>query len=309
MYSRRLLKSSLFFTGILAQNLKAFSTTTATCASMTPTIKVVPNQKLFVSEPNPSWFGNGANPKNDPAWTNGNFLKSRFHFSFAEYNSALNSDFGVLRVMNDDLVQPKRGFGTHPHSDMEIITYIVDGELTHKDSMGTKETLGRGSIQFITAGTGIKHSEQNNGDKPLRFIQTWIVPSKAGLTPNYGSGTFSGESRKNKLAHLVSDVTDKSTSTAVEINQDLNAFASELDLGQKLTYDLLPGRQAYLLCIEGSVQVNGQQLTKYDACEISESGALEIEATDVEETENGKVAHILMFVMKEVRGSGRKDIQ
>lgn len=309
MHSRRLFNSSLFFTGVLAQNLKAFSTTSTTCASMTPSIKVIPNQKLFVSEPNPSWFGNGANAKNDPAWTNGNFLKSRFHFSFAEYNSSQNSDFGVLRVMNDDLVQPKRGFGTHPHRNMEIITYIVHGGLTHEDSMGTKETLGRGSIQFMTAGTGVQHSEYNNGDKPLRFIQTWIVPSKGGLPPNYGSGTCSGDSRKNQLAHLVSDVTDKSTSTAVEINQDLNAFASELDLGQKITYDLPPGRQAYLLCIEGSVQVNGKQLTKYDACEISESGALEIEATDVEETENGKVAHILMFVMKEVPGSGRKDVQ
>jgi redox-sensitive bicupin YhaK (pirin superfamily) len=276
---------------------------------MKPSIKVIPNQKLYVSEPNPSWFGNGANAKNDPAWTNDNFLKSRFHFSFAEYNSAQNSDFGVLRVMNDDLVQPKRGFGTHPHRNMEIITYIVHGGLTHEDNMGTKETLGRGSIQFMTAGTGVEHSEYNNGDKPLRFIQTWIVPSKGGLKPNYGSGSCSGDSRKNQLAHLVSDVTDKSTSTAVKINQDLNAFASELDLGQKITYDLPPGRQAYMLCIEGSVQVNGKQLTKYDACEISESGALEIEATSVEETENGKVAHILMFVMKEVPGSGRKDVR
>jgi redox-sensitive bicupin YhaK (pirin superfamily) len=118
---------------------------------------------------------------------------------------------------------------------MEIITYIVHGGLTHEDSMGTKETLGRGSIQFMTAGTRVQHSEYNNGDKPLRFIQTWIVPSKGGLPPNYGSGSCSGDSRKNQLAHLVSDVTDKSTSTAVEINQDLNAFASELDLGQKIT--------------------------------------------------------------------------
>jgi len=117
---------------------------------MSPNIKVVPNSSLFVSEPDPSWFGNPGNPMNDAKWTNSNWLKSRFHFSFAEYSSRHNQDFGVLRVMNDDLVQPNRGFGTHPHSDMEIITYIVEGELTHKDSMGTEETLGRGSIQFMT---------------------------------------------------------------------------------------------------------------------------------------------------------------
>ncbi len=92
---------------------------------------------------------------NDAKWTNSNWLKSRFHFSFAEYSSRHNQDFGVLRVMNDDLVQPNRGFGTHPHSDMEIITYIVEGELTHKDSMGTEETLGRGAIQFMTVSVSI----------------------------------------------------------------------------------------------------------------------------------------------------------
>lgn len=269
---------------------------------------MIPDEKLFVSEPDPRWFGNGANPGFDPAWTNGNWLKSRFHFSFAEYRNPANSQFGVLRVMNDDLVQPHRGFGKHPHGDMEIITYIVEGSLTHQDSMGTKESLGRGSIQFMTAGTGVEHSEFNNGDKPLRFIQTWILPSKRGLKPNYGSCQGSSEERKNKLQHLVSDVNNKGQSTPVEIAQDIDAYASELDLGQKLVHELPKGRQAYLLCLEGSVEVNGVQLKRHDAIEITSGGALEIEATDVEDTENGKVAHILMFSMKEVPGSGRKDI-
>jgi redox-sensitive bicupin YhaK (pirin superfamily) len=277
---------------------------------MTPTIKVIPNKNLHVSEPNPSWFGNDGNPTFDPAWTNKNWLKSRFHFSFAEYSNPANQDFGVLRVMNDDLVQPRRGFGTHPHRDMEIITYIVNGKLTHQDSMGTKESLGRGSIQFMTAGSGVMHSEFNHGDEPLRFIQTWIVPSERGLKPNYGSCSGSADGRKNKFQHLVSNVKDTSTSTPVEINQDVNAFASELDLGSKITMELPEKRQAYLLCMEGGIKVNGNQLHKYDGCEITGSGGtLDIEATDVEETENGKVAHFLMFTMKAVPGAGRKDVE
>eukprot|EP00802_Teleaulax_amphioxeia_P025728 Tamp_26633.p1 GENE.Tamp_26633~~Tamp_26633.p1 ORF type:complete len:287 (-),score=8.55 Tamp_26633:26-799(-) len=166
----------------------------------------VSEKELFVSEPNPAWFGNPANEKKS-SWTNDNWLKSRFHFSFAEYNNPKNSNFGVLRVMNDDLVQPARGFGTHPHREMEICTYVVEGSLTHQDSMGTQETLGPGSIQYMTAGTGIQHSEHNRSpDAPLRFIQMWIVPSARGLTPNYGSACGSDIVRTDIWAHMVSDV-------------------------------------------------------------------------------------------------------
>jgi redox-sensitive bicupin YhaK (pirin superfamily) len=210
--------------------------------------------------------------------------------------------------MNDDLVQPRRGFGTHPHANMEIITYIVSGSLTHQDSTGTKESLGRGSIQFMTAGTGIMHSEFNHGDEPLRFIQTWIVPASSGLKPNYGSYVGVKAERCNQLQHLVSNVKDTSVATPVKINQDVDAYASELEAGQSVTLELPKGRQGYLLCIEGSVSVNGKALTKYDACEITGGGALEIQATGVEETETGQVAHFLLFTMKEVPGSGRKDV-
>lgn len=275
-----------------------------------PSIKVIPNDKLYVSEPDPCMFGNGPNPSSDSTWTNHNWLKSRFHFSFAEYRNYQNSDFGVLRVMNDDLVQPHRGFGTHPHGDMEIITYIVHGELTHQDSMGTSESLGRGSIQFMTAGTGIEHSEFNDGDKSLRFVQTWIVPSQRGLRPNYGSYNAQHDLKKNQLQHLVSNVKDASSSTPVEINQDIDAFASELELGHKVLYELPSGRQAYLLCIEGSVKVNGEALNKYDACEITNApGSLTIEATGTETTENGALAHILLFTMNAVPVSGRADVE
>jgi len=278
--------------------------------AMAPDIKVVPSTKLHVSEPDPSWFGNGPNPDGDPAWTNGNWLKSRFHFSFAEYTNPNNNDFGVLRVMNDDLVQPHRGFGTHPHRDMEIITYVVSGSLTHKDSMGTEESLGRGSIQFMTAGRGVRHSEFNHGDVPLRFIQTWIKPSGFGLTPNYGSCSGSADKRRNKLHHLVSNVKDDSVSTPVEINQDVNAFASELELGKSVTLNLPPNQMAYLLCIEGSVRLNGEKvLKKHDGAEITgEGGPVKIEAVEVEEVEGNQVAHVLSFTMPSIRGAGRTDL-
>jgi len=280
---------------------------------MPPNIKVVKQSKLFTSEPDPSWFGNGPNElNNNPDWTCSNWLKSRFHFSFAEYGNPKNQDFGVLRVMNDDLVQPKRGFGTHPHRDMEIITYIVEGELTHKDSMGTEESLGRGSIQFMTAGNGVRHSEFNHGDRPLRFIQTWITPSAYGLKPNYGSCSGSASERKGKLQHLVSNVKDESVKTPVEINQDCNAFATELKSGEKVTLDLPAGRMAYLLCMEGGVRLNGEaSLSRHDAAEITGGNGqpIMIEATEVEKVEDGdEVAHVLVFTMKDKPGAGRRDL-
>ncbi|KAL3903606.1 MAG: hypothetical protein SGARI_005299, partial [Bacillariaceae sp.] len=277
---------------------------------MAPLTRLIPNNKLYVSEPNPSWFGNGANEADNPSWTNKNWLKSRFHFSFAEYRNPRNSQYGILRVMNDDLVQPFRGFGKHPHGDMEIITYIVHGSLTHKDSMGNGESLGRGSIQFMTAGQGVTHSEFNDGDKPLRFIQTWILPRRSGLTPNYGSYNASKDcdAKKNTLQHLASDTQRDDLDTPVKVAQDVNCNAAELELGKSTSIHLGKERQAYLLCVEGQLEVNGKKMEKYDGMEIEgdeEASALEIKATGVEATENGDVAHFLMFDMPLVPGSGR----
>ena len=174
--------------------------------------------------------------------------------------------------------------------------------------MGTKETLGRGSIQFMTAGRGVRHEEYNHEDRPLRFIQTWIVPRRRGLEPNYGSSHGSCADRKNRFQHLVSDVNDSTVETPVKIHQNVDAFATELDLGSKVSMEFPEGRMAYLLCIEGGVTVNGQKMEKYDGCEITGSGgSLEIEATDVEETETGKTAHVLMFTMPAEEGAGRTD--
>jgi len=178
--------------------------------------------------------------------------------------------------------------------------------------MGTEETLGRGSIQFMTAGTGVRHSEYNHGDVPLRFIQTWIKPLGYGLKPNYGSCSGSNEARLNKLHHLVSSAADASSLTPVKVHQDVDAYASELELGKSVALNLPPGRMAYLLCVEGSVRLNGEkELRRHDGAEITGDGGgkVTVEAIDVEDVEGGKkVAHILVFAMRSVPDAGRKDM-
>ena len=278
-------------------------------AAAAPEMRKIPNSKLFVSEPPPEWFGNPDNPSNDsaPGWTNDNWLKSRFHFSFAEYNTHKNADYGCLRVMNDDLVQPKRGFGTHGHANMEICTYIVEGSLTHKDSMGTSESLGRGSIQFMTAGTGVRHSEHNlDESKPLRFIQMWLTPNAGGLPPNYGSATSSEDERRNVWSRLVGPVpgAGEGAGTApVQINQDASIRVTEMDAGTTLPLSVPAGRQAYLLCVEGSANdsVGGESLDRHDAAELKAG-------TELSLTAGGEGAHLLVVEMAERAGSGRKDL-
>eukprot|EP00943_MAST-04B_sp_MAST-4B-sp1_P001237 g1237.t1 len=212
--------------------------------------------------------------------------------------------------MNDDLVQPDRGFGAHSHSNMEICTYVVSGNLTHKDSMGTAETLSRGAIQFMTAGTGVRHSEHNlNQTEPLRFIQMWIQPRERNLTPNYGSATEAFKNRHNKFAHLVSDVQNTVEKTPVKINQDVNIYATEFDKGKTVEFNLKQGRQAYVLCIEGEKVVvtpnNPEAATftmeQHDGGEAYGPGKFIFENTGV------KNAHMLIVEMNHEDG-GRTDL-
>jgi redox-sensitive bicupin YhaK (pirin superfamily) len=275
--------------------------------------RVVAQDKLYVSQPSPEWFGNKVNTPTETNWNNKNWLKSRLHFSFAEYYNPKNNNFGPIRVINDDIVQPKRGFGEHPHENMEILTYIVNGELTHKDTMGRSESLGRGSVQFITAGRGVSHSEFNDGDRPLRYIEIWIVPRRRGLPTNSGSyqAPKDNVSQTNILQYLASDAARIDIDTPAKVNQDVEFMAAELDLGGSLTVDIRKGRQAYLLCIEGALKVNGKSLEKHDGMEIfscGTDGALKIDAIGVEETESGQVAHFMLLVMAAVPGSGRGDL-
>ena len=270
-------------------------------------IKRVPEAKLGVSEPPPEWFGNSPNLA-DPAWTNKNWLKSRFHFSFAEYNNVANQNFGVLRVMNDDLVQPARGFGEHPHRDVEICTYIVQGDLTHKDSMGTAETLLRGGIQFMTAGSGVTHSEHNlSKTAPLRFIQIWLSTRQRGLKPNYGQYLSTEADRSNKWAHLVTDVRESSSAAPIKINTDANIFVAEIDAAGSVSLEVTEGRQAYVLNVEGGGSLSDGSappvaLDRHDAAEVR--GPVTLTASSTASARS----HWLVVEMALDRSSGRKDL-
>lgn len=174
--------------------------------------------------------------------------------------------YGTLRVMNDDIIQAHTGFDTHPHQDMEIVTYIISGELTHQDSMGNKESLGRGAIQYLSAGTGITHSEKNEGDEEVHLIQTWILPQAKGLEPQYGSKVFDPETRHNKWLHLIAP---EGTLDVINIYQDANMYVSELDKNKSLTFELGESRQLYVKVMEGEVNINDIIFKEGDAAEVS----------------------------------------
>ena len=199
--------------------------------------------------------------------SNHGWLRSKFHFSFADYYNPNNMQFGVLRVINDDLVEPKTGFDTHPHRDMEIISYVVNGELTHGDSMGNKSTITRGQIQYMSAGTGVLHSEHNLGEDILRFLQIWIFPQKNGLEPNYGDFRFNWEDRKNNWLHMVSA---QNGNAPIKVYQDVNIYSLELDQGKDISFPVKEDRQAYLVQIEGSSVINDIKLSDKDGLEIVE---------------------------------------
>ncbi|PAF44649.1 pirin family protein [Helicobacter sp. 11S02629-2] len=204
------------------------------------------------------------------------WLTSRFHFSFAEYFNPRNIHFGVLRVLNDDIVLPSSGFPTHPHKDMEIVSYVVEGELTHKDSMGNAETLSMHNVQYMSAGTGITHSEFNENKKlPLRFLQIWIYPNAKNLTPNYGSFKYQKEDFLNTIKHIVSPIKGKAE---VKINQDANIYASLLEEGTSLSFALEANRQVYLAVIDGDLRINDMEVSKYDSVKILDEVSLNFKA-------------------------------
>ena len=216
--------------------------------------------------------------KENMGTSNLGWLESRFHFSFAEYRNMDNINFGVLRVMNDDIVHPKSGFDTHPHQNMEIISYVVDGEITHKDSMGNEETLKRGEVQYLSAGDGIYHSEHNlHESKDLRLLQIWIIPPKQALPRLYGSHKYQQEQRKNKLLNIVSS---KGGKAEVKIYQDVNFYVSELEKDKSLDFEIDTGRQVYFAQIEGSSLINDISLNEGDAMEITKENILNIKAIE-----------------------------
>ena len=195
------------------------------------------------------------------------WLNSTFHFSFAEYFNVDNMNFGALRVINDDLIAGNTGFDPHPHRDMEIISYVIDGGLTHADSMGNERTLYRGQVQYMSAGTGVVHSEHNRENETLRLLQIWVVPDKKNYDPAYGDFRYKWEDRVNKWLNIVSS---KNGDSEIKINQDANFYVTELEEGKELEFKVGAGRQAYLVQIEGDSEINGLSLNAKDGMEVIE---------------------------------------
>lgn len=200
--------------------------------------------------------------KSDLGW-----LKSKFHFSFANYANRKRVHFGNLRVVNDDLISPNSGFEMHPHKDMEIISYVVSGELTHQDSMGNKRVVKRGEVQFMSAGTGVNHSEHNFGLKTTRLLQIWIYPNQEDLEPSYGDKSFKWQDRINKLMPLVSPIEGNAP---VKINQDAYIYVSYLEAKNTLDFEIIKDRQAYFVQIEGSSILNTVNIYEGDGAEITD---------------------------------------
>ena len=214
-------------------------------------------------------------PANNMGTSNLGWLESRFHFSFADYRNYDNMNFGVLRVLNDDIIHPETGFGTHPHNNMEIITYVIDGELTHKDSMGNAETLRSGEVQYMSAGTGITHSEYNDHSSiDLRLLQIWIIPPEVDLKPVYGSYKFKKSESENNLLNIVSS---EQGDAKIKIYQDINIYVSKLEKGKKVEFDIGTNRQVYFVQIEGTSIINKVELNHGDAMEIVDESHLDIE--------------------------------
>ena len=229
-------------------------------------------------------------PKENMGRSNLGWLESRFHFSFAEYRNPNNMNFGVLRVLNDDIVHANSGFDMHPHSNMEIISYVVNGEITHKDSMGNSETLKRAEVQYLSAGDGIYHSEHNlHKSDDLRLLQIWIIPPKTGLPRLYGSRKFEENERKNRLLNIVSS---QNGNADIKIYQDVNIYVSELEIDKSLEFEIKENRQVYFVQIEGSSNINEIILNAGDAMEI-----MDIEKIEIKALEN---SHFLFIEMAKV---------
>ena len=205
---------------------------------------------------------------------NHGWLDTYHTFSFADYYDPQQMGFGPLRVINEDWVAPGQGFPTHGHRDMEIITYVLQGQLAHKDSLGTGSVIRPGDVQRMSAGTGVRHSEFNpSRTDDLRLLQIWIEPSRAGIPPSYEEKAFTDDDKRNRLRLVASpDGRDGS----VTIHQDALVYASVLESGHELAYAVAPARRAWLQVASGSVRVNGQELEQGDGAAIKDERALAV---------------------------------
>jgi redox-sensitive bicupin YhaK (pirin superfamily) len=214
----------------------------------------------------------------DRGHANHGWLDTYHTFSFASYRDPRHVHFRALRVMNEDFVAPGKGFGTHPHENMEIVTYVLEGALEHRDSMGNGEVLRPGEFQRMSAGTGITHSEFNpSPTEPVHLYQIWLFPDEDGITPSYEQKRFDEAERHNRLRLVASP---DAAEDSLRIHQDARIFLSSLDAGQDVTYELAGNRHAWLQVLRGQVELNGQQLQLSDGAAVSKEAALEIKATE-----------------------------
>jgi len=209
------------------------------------------------------------------------WLSTYWHFSFDHYHDPANVSFGPLRVFNNDIIRPAGGFPMHGHREMEIVTYVIEGELEHRDSMGNVGQIRPGEIQRMSAGTGVRHSEYNaSEEKPLHLIQLWILPAVKGLEPSWEQHRFPLEARTGKLLAVAVpvDAAGKAENGAVHIHQDASIYTSLLKPGQSVAHALDRDRRAYLFVISGELAVNGEKLGAGDQARIIETEALKLAA-------------------------------
>lgn len=214
-------------------------------------------------------------PAAERGHANYGWLDTHHTFSFDTYYDPDHMGFRSLRVINDDTVSPGRGFGTHGHRDMEILTYVLEGALAHKDSMGTGAVLRAGDVQRMTAGTGVTHSEFNGSEtEPVHFLQVWILPDAKGLEPSYEERTVSPEEKRGRLQRIASP---DDGGDSLLIHQDARVYASILASGETIQHALQPGRAVWIQIARGSVKVNGEPLGRGDGVAITDEPVVTVE--------------------------------
>jgi len=215
---------------------------------------------------------------NERGAVNMGWLDAKHSFSFGSYYDPDNMGFGPLRVINEDRIQPAQGFGTHGHRDMEIVTYIIEGALEHKDSMGNGSVIRRGDVQRMTAGTGVMHSEFNHSSDALtHLLQIWILPERNGLSPGWEEKAFNDADKSNRLRLIAShDARDDS----LKIHQDVDLYASVLDAGTSLLHAFTSGRTGWVQVVRGRVTLNSEQIGAGDGAAISDVAELQITALE-----------------------------
>ncbi len=212
------------------------------------------------------------------------WLKTHHTFSFADYRDSDHTQYQSLRVINEDFIAGSKGFGTHAHRDMEIITYIISGSLEHKDSMGNGSVIKAGDVQYMSAGSGVEHSEFNPSAEAVHLLQIWVFPNAKGLKPSYDQKHFDRQSKTNQLRLLV---TGQTNPELISINQDVQLFASILETGKTLKHQLAKGRYGWVQLISGKLKINDVELARGDGAAISEVETLSFLA--------GNTAEFLLF--------------